>query len=73
MLTPPSFSFPCQCFHLLILSDNVRLVQTEGFETGYEGQGGKESLRSTLQTHPHVHGGDHPIHFTRGCDDGART
>lgn len=47
-------------------------MATEDYETGYEGSGGTGALQSTLQTRPHVHGGDHPTQFTRGCEDGPK-
>lgn len=56
----------------LSLFPNLRPQQTEDFETGYEGSGGTGALQSTLQTRPHVHGGDHPTEFTRGCEDGSK-
>jgi len=64
-------TFFCFFFPLPFLFPALQ-QKTEDFETGYEGSGGTGALQSTLQTRPHVHGGDHPTQFTRGCEDGSK-
>lgn len=47
-------------------------AQTEGYETGYEGQYGKAILPDRV-THQHKIGADHPTPFAKGCEDHSIT